>query len=56
VADVPLKLAAARQAAYPEPVPQQQSSPSIIPILLIGLVVFVLLFIVGYFLGHIFIP
>ncbi|HYB01568.1 MAG TPA: protein kinase [Ktedonobacteraceae bacterium] len=53
VADVSLKLAAARQAAYPEPEPQRQSSPSFIPILLIGLVVFILLFILGYFLGHI---
>jgi serine/threonine protein kinase len=56
VADVSLKLAAARQAAYPEPVPQQQSRPSFVPILLIGLVVFVLLFIMGYYLGHVLIP
>ena len=56
VADVSLKLAAARQAAYPEPVPQQQSHQSLLPILLIGLVVFVLLFIIGYFAGHFLIP
>jgi serine/threonine protein kinase len=56
VADVSLKLAAARQAAYPEPVPQQQSRQSFFPILLIGLVVFVLLFIIGYFAGHFLIP
>ncbi len=56
VADVSLKLAAARQAAYPEPVPQQQSRQSLLPILLIGLVVFVLLFIIGYFAGHFLIP
>jgi serine/threonine protein kinase len=56
VADVSLKLAAARQAAYPEPVPQQQSRQSFLPILVIGLVVFVLLFIIGYFAGHFLIP
>ena len=56
VADVSLKLAAARQAAYPEPAPQQQSRQSLLPILLIGLVVFVLLFIIGYFAGHFLIP
>jgi hypothetical protein len=55
VADIPLKLAAARQAAYPEPVPQQ-SRQSLLPILAIGLVVFVLLFIVGYLAGHFLIP
>jgi serine/threonine protein kinase len=52
VADVSLKLAAAHQAAYPEPVPQQQSRQSLLPILAIGLVVFILLFIFGYFAGH----
>jgi hypothetical protein len=52
VADVSLKLAAASQAAYPEPMPQQQSRQSFFPILAIGLVVFVLLFIIGYFAGH----
>jgi Protein kinase domain len=56
VADVSLKLAAARQAAYPEPVPQQQSRQSFLPILVIGLVVFVLLFIIGFFAGHFLIP
>jgi serine/threonine protein kinase len=56
VADVSLKLAAARQAAYPEPVPPQQSRPSLLPILAIGLVVFVLLFIIGFFAGHFLIP
>ena len=56
VADVSLKLAAARQAAYPEHVPEQQSRQSLLPILLIGLVVFVLLFIIGYFAGHFLIP
>ena len=56
VADVSLKLAAARQAAYPEPVPQQQSRQSLLPILAIGLVVFVMLFIIGYLAGHFLIP
>jgi len=56
VADVSQKLAAARQAAYPEPVPQQQSNQSFLPILVIGLVVFVLLFIIGLFAGHFLIP
>lgn len=56
VADVSLKLAATRQAAYPEPVSQQQSRQSFLPILLIGLVVFILLFVVGYFAGHFLIP
>jgi serine/threonine protein kinase len=52
VAEVSLKLAAAHQAAYPEPVLQQQSRQSLLPILAIGLVVFILLFIFGYFAGH----
>jgi len=56
VADVSLKLAAARQAAYPEPVPLQQNRQSLLPILVIGLVVFVLLFIIGFFAGHFLIP
>ena len=56
VADVSLKLAAGRNTAYPEPVPQQQSRQSLLPILAIGLVVFILLFIFGYFAGHFLIP
>ena len=52
VADVSLKLAAARQTAYPQPAPEQQSRQTLFPILIIGLVVFVLLFIIGYFAGH----
>jgi len=61
-ADVSLKLAAARQAAYPgqaaypEPVTEQRGGSSFLPILLIGLVVFVLLFIIGYFAGHFLLP
>ncbi|HXZ04739.1 MAG TPA: protein kinase [Ktedonobacteraceae bacterium] len=56
VADVSMKLAAARQAAYPESVPQQPGRRSLLPILLIGLIVFVLLFIIGYFAGHFLVP
>ena len=52
VADVSLQLAAARQAAYPDPVIEQPGRSSLLLILLIGLVVFVLLFIIGYFAGH----
>lgn len=54
VADVSVKLAAARQAAYPEPVVQRKRSSSALTILLIGLVVFALLFVVGYFAGQFF--
>ncbi len=56
VADVSVKLAASRKAAYPEPQPQTQSPHSLFPILVIGLVVFVLLFIIGYLAGHFLIP
>ena len=56
VADVSLKLASARQAAYPDPVTEQRGGSSFLPILLIGLVVFVLLFIIGYFAGHFLVP
>ncbi len=56
VADVSLKLSAARQAAYPESVPQQQSRQTLLPILIIGLVIFILLFIFGYLAGHFLIP
>jgi serine/threonine protein kinase len=52
VADMPLKLAAARQAAYPEPDAVKDGHSSLLPILLIGLIVFALLFIVGYFAGQ----
>jgi serine/threonine protein kinase len=52
VADVPLKLAAARQAAYPEPEAEKDGHSSFLPILLIGLIVFALLFIVGFFAGQ----
>jgi serine/threonine protein kinase len=55
VADVPLKLAAARQAAYPESEAEKDGRSSLLPILLIGLIVFALLFIIGYFAGQFFI-
>jgi hypothetical protein len=50
IADVSLKLAAARQAAYPttEAAPRRLSFPVL---LVIGLVLFALFFIVGYFLA-----
>jgi len=52
VADVPFKLAAARQAAYQQLETQSRRSP-ILLLLLLGLVVFALFFVVGYFTGHI---
>ena len=45
------KLAAARQAAYPEPTTRSRRS-SVLMILLIGLLAFGLLFVVGYFAGQ----
>lgn len=51
VADVPFKLVAARQAAYQGLETQTRRSP-ILLLLLLGLVVFVLFFVVGYFTGH----
>lgn len=50
VADVSFKLAAARQAAYPES--EKGGHSSLLPILLIGLIVFALLFIIGFFAGQ----
>ena len=52
VADVPLKLAAARQAAYPMPAVGGKNRSPALTILLIGLIVFALLFIAGYFAGQ----
>lgn len=51
VADVPFKLAAARQAAYQGMETQTRRSPVLL-LLLLGLVVFALFFVVGYFTGH----
>jgi len=55
VADVPPKLAATRQAAYPEAEAENEGHSAFLPILLIGLIVFALLFIVGYFAGQFFV-
>lgn len=52
VADVSLKLAAARQAAYPGPAVGEKNRSLALTILLIGLIVFALLFIAGYFAGQ----
>ncbi len=52
VADVSLKLVAARQAAYPGPVVGEKNRSLALTILLIGLIVFALLFIAGYFAGQ----
>ena len=51
VADLPFNLAAARQAAYQELETQTRRSPVLL-LLLLGLVVFALFFVVGYFTGH----
>ncbi len=51
VADVPLNLATARQGAYQELEMQTRRSPVLL-LLLLGLVVFALFFVVGYFMGH----
>jgi serine/threonine protein kinase len=52
VADVPRRLVAARQAAYPEPGVQRKGLSPTLMILLIGLMAFTLLFIVGYLAGQ----
>jgi serine/threonine protein kinase len=52
VANVPRRLEAARQAAYPAPGGQRRGLSPAFMILLIGLIVFVLLFIVGYLAGQ----
>jgi len=56
IADIPLKLATARQAAYPELEGGKSGFPPALTILLIGLIVFALLFLVGYFAGHFLLP
>jgi len=55
MADIPFNLAAARQAAYGEPVSRSRRS-RILMLLLICLIAFALFFIVGYFAGHLFLP
>jgi serine/threonine protein kinase len=52
VADMPVKLAAARMAAYSEITPEKRRSSPALLIFLIGLVAFALFFIMGYFLGQ----
>jgi serine/threonine protein kinase len=56
VAEQPLKLAAARQAAYPERSITGQKRSPVLLILLICLIVFALLFVVGYAAGQALIP
>jgi serine/threonine protein kinase len=62
VADPAFKPAVARQAAYPEQRYRRQGQQglqgrsSLLPILLVCLIVFVLLFLVGYFAGQFLIP
>ncbi len=56
VADHSLKLAAARQSAYPEKPAQDQGHSTLVMILLICLIVFVVLFVVGYLAGQFLIP
>ena len=55
VADIPLKLVAARQAAYAAPVVRSRRS-RILLLLLLCLIVFALFFVVGYFAGHWLLP
>jgi hypothetical protein len=52
IADASLKLAAARRAAYPEPLVPNQGHSLLLMILLIGLIAFAALFVVGYFVGQ----
>jgi len=57
VADVSLKLAAARRAAYGEPEPSTaRQRPSLPLLLLLGLLMFALFFTIGVFLGHLLVP
>ena len=55
IADIPMNLAAARQAAYGEPVSKSRRS-RILMLLLMCLVAFALFFVVGYFAGHLLLP
>lgn len=52
VADVSPRLVAARQAAYPAPGVQRKGLSPTLMILLIGLITFILLFIIGYLAGQ----
>ncbi len=56
VADVPLPPSATHQRGHSEPeIPSEEHHSPILVLLLIGLIVFVLFFAVGYFAGHFFI-
>jgi serine/threonine protein kinase len=55
IADIPMNLAAARQAAYGEPVSRSRRS-RILLLLLMCLVAFALFFVIGYFAGHLLLP
>jgi hypothetical protein len=52
VAGVSVKLAAARRAAYPELDTAQPRRTPVLWLLLLGLLMFALFFVVGYFAGH----
>jgi len=52
VAGVSVKLAAARRAAYPELDTMQPQRTPVLWFLLLGLLMFALFFVVGYFAGH----
>jgi hypothetical protein len=52
VSDMSMKLAAARQAAYPTPLPTEARSLNLPVLFMIGLVLFILFFVIGYFLAH----
>jgi hypothetical protein len=52
VADMPVKLAAARMAAYSDMAPQKRRSSPALMIFLMGLVAFVLFAIIGYYLAQ----
>ena len=52
VAGVSVKLAAARRAAYPELDTTGPQRTPVLWLLLLGLLMFALFFVVGYFAGH----
>jgi hypothetical protein len=55
IADIPMNLAAARQAVYGEPVSRSRRS-RILLLLLMCLIAFGLFFVIGYFAGHLLLP
>lgn len=59
VSDISMKLAAARQAAYPQEASTNAAAPRRInlpALLVLGLIIFAICFIVGYFLAHWLLP